>query len=323
MKGKSLNSRLLIFILAAAIILSSSASAAGLSDIALVMHAASVQIGAPVAENLDFCTYKNVTYYGTFCACDPDGDPITFQLVDKPARGSLTLDEQSGEQFVYTPYENKTGKDSFSYIAIDSDGNVSAEATVDILIKKTATKVKYTDMYDNPAHNAAIRLAEEGVLVGSCMDGEYYFQPELTVNRSEFLVLAMSAIGLEKLDCVSTGFYDDQAIAVWAKPYVSSALKAGVIQGSAAENGQIVFGGEDNITVADAAVILNNLLSITDIPVETASFDITSIPAETCQAVVNLESVGVLRADTQFLQTLDRATAAEMLSYALNLTEKS
>lgn len=117
-------------------------------------------------------------------------------------------------------------------------------------------------------------------------------------------------------------FFDDHAIETWAKPYVSSALKAGVIQGKVAENGQIVFMGEDNITVADAAVILNNLLSITDVPVETASFDISAIPTEAYQSVVNLESVGILRSSAQFMQTLDRATAAEMLFGALSLNDK-
>lgn len=317
-----LNSRIPAFILALSFVLSSSASAVGLNDVALVMHETSIKTGAPVAENFDFSTYKNISYYGKFYAYDPDGDSVTFQLVDKPARGALTIDEQNSTQFVYTPYENKTGKDSFSYIAIDSNGNVSSEATVDIMIEKPATKVNYADMTDHSAHNAAICLAEEDILVGTRMDGEYYFQPELTINRSEFLVMAMSALGLDKIDCMSTGFFDDHAIETWAKPYVSSALKAGVIQGKEAESGQIVFMGEDHITVADAAVILNNLLSITDIPIESASFDISSIPTEAYQSVVNLESVRVLQSDTQFMQTLDRATAAEMLYKALNLSNK-
>lgn len=317
------NYRLAVFLLALTFAFSSSASAAGLSNVASIMHEISVKTGAPVAENFNFSTYKNIAYYGTFSAYDPDGDSVIFQLVDKPARGALTIDEQNDTQFVYTPYENKTGKDSFSYIAIDSNGNESAEATVDIVIEKPSTKVSYVDMSGHYAHNAAICLAEENILVGTCMDGEHYFQPELTVTRSEFLVLAMSALDLDKIECVSTGFYDDHAIETWAKPYVSSALKAGIIQGNETENGQIVFGSADNITVADAAVILNNLLSITDIPVETATFDTTSIPTWACQSVVNLESVGVLRADTTyFLQLLDRAMAAEMLFNALNLNYK-
>lgn len=323
MKKTFWNCRFTVFLLTLTFAISSSASAAGLSHVANIMHEVSVKTGAPVAENFDFNTYKNIAYYGTFSAYDPDGDSVIFQLVDKPARGALTIDEQNSTQFVYTPYENKTGKDSFSYIAIDSNGNESSEATVDILIKKPSTKVSYVDMIGHYAHNAAICLAEENILVGTCMDGEYYFQPEQTVTRSEFLVLAMSALDLDKLDCVSIGFYDDFAIETWAKPYVSSALKAGVIQGSENENGQIVFGGADNITVSDAAVILNNLLSITDIPVETASFDTTSIPTWACQSVVNLESVGVLQADAAyFLQLLDRAMAAEMLFNALNLNYK-
>lgn len=44
--------------------------------------------------------------------------------------------------------------------------------------------------------------------------------------------MAMAATGLEPLEDVTlTGFYDDEAIPTWAKGYVSSALKAGAIQG--------------------------------------------------------------------------------------------
>ena len=48
---------------------------------------------APVAENLSLKTYKNVAITGRFSAVDPEGDLITFQLLDKPARGAVTMPE--------------------------------------------------------------------------------------------------------------------------------------------------------------------------------------------------------------------------------------
>ena len=41
----------------------------------------------------------------------------------------VTVAEDGSSQFVYTPYENKTGKDSFTYVAVDPAGNVSPEPT--------------------------------------------------------------------------------------------------------------------------------------------------------------------------------------------------
>lgn len=290
------------------------------------LYLLSAKNNAPVAENIDFKTYKNVAYTGQFAAVDPEGDLISFQIMDKPARGSVTMPEDGSTEFVYTPYENKTGKDSFTYVAIDSVGNMSEEATVKIRIEKPSTKVMYNDMNGHPAYNAAIKLAEENIYIGASMDDAHYFQPDLPVSRSEFLALAMSVVGLNELEGITTtGFFDDAAIETWAKPYVSAALKAGVVQGTIANDGQAVFRGENMITEAEAAVLLNRLLSVTDVSSETWSGNIASVPTWASQAVMNLETVGVLQtaSDGVFLlsDTVTRADAAQMLASALDILE--
>ena len=47
--------------------------------------------GAPIAQTQSFETCKNVAYMGRLTATDPEGDALTFQLVDKPARGSVEI----------------------------------------------------------------------------------------------------------------------------------------------------------------------------------------------------------------------------------------
>lgn len=81
--------------------------------------------------------------------------------------------------------------------------------------------------------------------------------------------MAMAATGLEPLEDVTlTGFYDDEAIPTWAKGYVSSALKAGAIQGSLDQEGQPVFGSGETVTRGEATVMLDNLMGILDVPAE-------------------------------------------------------
>lgn len=189
----------------------------------------------PIARNMELSTYQNIAVTGYFDAVDGEGDTLTFQLTSTPARGAVELAEDGSARFVYTPYENKTGKDSFTYVALDQAGNTSPEAKVTLSIEKPDTKVTYADLEGSAAHKAAIRLAEEGILVGESHGGRYFFQPEQTVSRAEFLALAMDAVGLEPMEDVTvTGFSDDEAIPTWAKGSVSSALKAGVIQGERA-----------------------------------------------------------------------------------------
>ena len=163
----------------------------GGSPVEVGLHLLSEANSAPIAENLELCTYKNVAITARFSATDPEGDLLTFQLVDKPARGAVTMPEDGSNEFIYTPYENKTGKDSFTYVAVDAVGNTSAPATVKVKIEKAATKVTYADMDGVPACKAAIRLAEEGIFVGECMGGEYFFNPDIPVSRSEFLTMTI------------------------------------------------------------------------------------------------------------------------------------
>ena len=276
----------------------------------------------PIARNMELSTYKNVALTGYFDAVDSEGDVLTFQLTSTPARGSVTAAEDGSSQFVYTPYENKTGKDSFSYVAMDSAGNTSPEATVTIRIEKPSTKVTYADMQGDPAHKASIRLAEEGIYVGAYHGGQYFFQPDQTVSRGEFLSLAMSISDLEPLEDVTlTGFYDDTAIPTWCKGYVSSALKAGVVQGSRNEEGQCIFGAQDAITMGEASVMLNNLLNVSDVPVETFSAGGSGHWAS--QAAANLAASGVIRtADTgvqAMSEQLTMAEVAQLLDGALDV----
>lgn len=278
----------------------------------------------PVARNMELATYKNVAITGYFDAVDGEGDTLTFQLTSTPARGAVTLAEDGSSQFVYTPYENKTGSDRFTYVAIDSAGNISPEATVQLRINKPDTKVTYADLEGHPAHKAAIRLAEEGVYVGRYVNGNYFFDPDQSVTRAQFLTMAMSVTGLEQLEGVTlTGFSDDTAIPTWAKGSVSAALKAGAISGARDETGAPIFGADQSITRGEASVMLNNLLDITDVPLEV--FSAGSEGHWAAQAAANLSASGVVSQQSvgtaQLSEELTLAQAAEMLDGALDLME--
>lgn len=277
----------------------------------------------PVARNMELTTYKNVAITGYFDAVDGEGDSLTFQLTSTPARGAVTLAEDGSSQFVYTPYENKTGRDSFTYVAIDPAGNTSPEAKVSLRIDKPDTKVTYSDLAGHPVQKAAIRLAEEGVYVGRYVNGRYFFDPDQPVTRAQFLTMAMSVAGLEDLEDITlTGFSDDDAIPTWAKGAVSAALKAGVVQGSRDESGAPVFRAGSSISRAEAAVMLDNLLDITDVPVAVFSAGSGHWAA---QSAANLSASGIIRAEdagsVPLSGTLTMADAAEMLDGALDMME--
>ena len=286
------------------------------------LHLLSKANSAPIAENLELSTYKNVPFSGRFKSTDPDGDSVTYQLVDQPARGSITLNDDGSGTFWYTPYENKTGKDTFTYVAVDRVGNTSAEATVKITIRKPDTKVTYADMDGNSSYCSAIRLAEEKVFIGECMDGQYYFQPALSVTRDQFVAMLLSAAGEETLDNISvTGFADDSSIPSWAKSYIASALRSGLVEGCYASDGQMVFNTGAAVTRAEAVVLIDRLLDVTDTAASAETFASGAAPAWCAQSVANLENLGVISTSASLSSPLTRAEAADLLCSMMDVLD--
>lgn len=289
---------------------------------ALTTTTAEVENAAPIAEDLSLTTYKGVAIFSRFAAVDPEGDLVTFQVVDSPARGQVTMDETDPAAFTYTPYEGKKGKDSFTYVAIDAQGNTSKPATVKVVIEKQKTTVSYSDLEGDPAHYAALHLAEAGVYTGRQVGALYCFDPGESLAREEFLTMAMTAAGRVPLDNVTlTGFYDDSDISAWAKGYVSAGLVQGTVCGSRNDVGQTVFDPNSAVTQAEAAVIIDRLLAAGNVSTARSTFSAETAPAWAYQSVVNMEAVSVLSSSTDLYKPLTRAEAAVMLSAMLDVLD--
>ena len=254
--------------------------------------------GAPVAENMEIKVYRGVAYEGEFRAVDNEGDEVTFAIAQEPKKGTVALTED-GLGFVYTP-GGKLGTDSFTYTAIDAYG-----------------------MGGSRAHTAAVDLAEHGVFVGAKIGDSYFFEPERTLSRGEFVAMALAAMDVSEEDVQMTGFCDDASIPTWAKGYAVSALNAGVVSGVSTAEG-VAFRANDAITLNEAAVVLNRLLRVTD--VDLSDYDVQDADNAWCaQAVANLQSVSVIESGRfsadEMRSGVTRAQAAEILSAAMTLKD--
>lgn len=277
--------------------------------------------GAPIAKELEIRTYRNIPYHAQFLSTDNEGDDVTYTVSAVPKRGTVAV---KGAEFTYTPKENKTGSDSFTYVATDSNGNASSPATVTVTIDKVKSGVTYSDMNGNQAAAAAQQLAEDGIFTGARIGDQYFFEPDRTVSRSQFLAMTMKAAGLDATDVTMTGFSDDQAIPTWAKAYAAAGLSDGVILGKSTADG-VAFRGDDAITYNEAAAILNRVLSVNNVNLNTWYADRNAVPSWAAQAVGNMESVSVMAAGSFGSSTLNnsvtRADAAQMLASAKTLLE--
>lgn len=280
------------------------------------------EAGAPQAEDLEIQTYRSVPGQGQFRAEDPEGEEMTFALAAEPRKGVVVIE---GDTFTYTPDEGITGSDSFTYTATDSEGHVSLPAKVTVKIEKTRSGVSYADTADDPETAwAAQRLAETGVFTGGRIGNQYYFQPDQTVSREEFLAMALETAGREVTAVTMTGFCDDAAIPTWAKAYAAAGVADGVVQGRSTAEG-VAFQGDEIITYNEAATILNRVLGLGDVDLDVWYADREAVPSWAAQAVGNMEAVSVLSVGSFGSQTMTqpvtRAAAARMLAAAGTLLE--
>lgn len=278
------------------------------------------QGGAPIAQNIRLRAYRDTPCTGTFKAADQNGAGLSYVLAEAPRHGTVAV-ETDGARFTYTPAKSRTGSDSFTYVAVDGAGGVSKPATVRITVERPDTAVTYADMDGSTACTAAIDLAAQGVFVGQYVGGEYFFEPERTVTRGEFVAMAMAAAGERAEQTGVTGFCDDAAIPTWAKGYAAGALRCGLIRGVGTAEGAAFAAGE-TITLGEAATVLDRLLQVTDVDLA----DYGETDAWSAQAAANLISVSVLPSGSfsgeRLSRALTRAEAAELLSAAMTLAQE-
>ena len=155
-----------------------------------------------------------------------------------------------------------------------------------------------------------MRLAECGAFVGKQIGGEYYFEPQKTLSRGEFVAMCLCVTGTDVLrGVVSTGFADDGSIPDWQRAYVASAVRDGVVKGKSGA----VFDAEAEISRAEAGVMLDRLLSLTNVSCENSGW--------AAQSAANLAACGIMDSENVDCAALTHAVAADMLAAAMNVLE--
>ncbi len=265
---------------------------------------------APTASASLLFAVESVPTQGMLSAADPDGDAVSYELLTVPARGEVRL-EKNGI-FRYTPYEGGAGEDSFTYVATDRYGNRSQPATVTIRTEKNEKQIVYSDMTEKPEAGAAAVLAAEDIFVGEKVGSEWYFHPEKTVTRGEFLVMAMKLFDIETelLAADDSGFADKGAFTAVQDRYITTAADLGIVYGMDTEAGRGFFPNE-NITAEQAAMIVSRMASlcgrafgeavpvsagemITDEDLATLAAAGVAVPSERGEALTRAEAAALL-----------------------------
>lgn len=264
---------------------------------------------APKVNSKQCITLKNVPIWGYIEQYDPNGDKTELLLVKSPEYGNVVL---YGSTFLYKPYPEKIGSDSFVVAAKDNVGCLSGNAEISVTIQDNNWDAGYCDMKSSPAQYSAIMLTKSNILSGERIGTADFFKPKNVVTGGEYLVMLLAAMGTKEdlAPCVSTDLENDHEIQLWLKPYVQYASQLGIIPGEGFEPDKI-------LTKCEAVTLTAKAAGMKDVYTKPMFIkDVGRIPAKDLQSYINLAAYGMLslydgyaRPDEPFT----RADAADLL----------
>lgn len=276
---------------------------------------------APTASAGLLSAVEQIPVYASLSAEDPDGDALTYLVETAPQKGKLTLNEDGS--YCYIANGGASGKDSFTYVAVDPYGNRSEPAEVIVNTEKNESGIIYSDMKDAKEAHSAVLLAAKDAFVGEKIGNDWYFYPEKTVTRGEFLVMAMkmNGIDIDLLAADDSGFADSADFSESENKYIATAARLGIVVGIDTEEGRS-FCPDDVITSVQASTIISRIAKLHGLSLADAVLASADADAEISdEGMAMLSLVGLAVSEDRNAE-ITRADAAELL-YQLSLTKEN
>lgn len=212
---------------------------------------------APIASDSVMQTVSGIGCEAFLDINEPNGDDFTVNVITYPRDGEIKVSNDG--KITYTPNPDFSGKDTLVYTVTDRYGEVSSRATLAITVDENESNLFFTDMENNASHLYAYRVCSSDVMVYRVEGGKYYFDPDSTVSKIEFLVMMMNAAGLDAdiAAVADSAISDDDGLSTGLKGYLSAANEQNLIK---LNNG--AFSPFEKITVADAAYMISSALKL-------------------------------------------------------------
>ena len=266
-------------------------------------------------------TVKSLTSYGAFVDIGGvDGmvhvSELSWNRIKNPAEVVKVGDEIDVYVIALDPEKKKISlgyktEATNPWTIFNNEYKVGDVVTVKIV--KPTDKAMYQDLAGDTLAYTAMWLKDRGVYTGKRIAGNLCFEPEGTLTRGEFLVMAMKLLGAEPESArLTSGFADESKTPAWMRPYIVSAFKSGMVSGVTSPDG-MVFRPSSNLTRAEAAVMLQNILDLPQSQEAAVFSEDCAVPVWAQASVSALESAGISIPVTTSAENLTRREAAELL----------
>ncbi len=264
-------------------------------------------VSLPTATNMSFKAVAGISRKMTLVG----GSDLECSIDTFPSHGKISV--KNGCDVEYIPDMNYSGTDVFIYTVRDRYGNISDAATVYIDVTENKDNVVFEDMAGNDLHYEAAKLCLDGIMTYRLSNGKYYFDPTGETDRIDFLVMLMDAAGCDNIYSVTdTVFCDDNFLTAGRKAYLAKAAELGI-----ADVGDGYFRPADKITRAEAALLVDRVLSLPETVKNIVFADLNSVSNEYSGSVCRVISAGLMDVPKGYFypqNALTRAETAELLS---------
>ncbi len=229
---------------------------------------------------------------------DTDLDKLSFT----PATGFV------GSTFFDWEPSNPAGAGKISTVTI----TVTEPAVV---TPPAITPMPYADLENHWANYSAGMLGKLGLIIGEEMQDKFYFYPDKTMNRAEFILFTNATMDIAPK--AGTSPFKDK-LPSWIVEPANAAHDAGILSGIS-ENGQLMMKPFKNLTRMEAIKMLDNAIGVPDVSPSAAKdfTDEAKIPAWGKKSAQNLAAYGIIKGDSKGnlnpSANITRAEAAEML----------
>ncbi|MGO4497527.1 S-layer homology domain-containing protein [Paenibacillus sp. 2RAB27] len=195
---------------------------------------------------------------------------------------------------------------------------VKASQNVGERVSITIGKPLLNDIAGHWAEASIQRAVELGIVSGY---SDSSFRPQRHVTRNEFVSILMRALQLPAEDASELSFVDLDEIPTWARPSVSAAVKAKIINGFEDNT----FRGDQPITRSESATMLVRAFGLeTESELNPTFADLGMIPAYAQKSVAAAAKAGLIYGkENNLFAPNDNATRAEAVVLILRFLDKN
>ena len=289
------------------------------------------------ALDSEFVIEKNDSLEAAFEVIVSGDETFNFVVITEPSHGIVSQETISEPLFTYKPSTDYVGEDSFTF-RLESGDLFSNIGTISITVRGSSEPVipfYYEDMQEHWANYSASHLAARGKIIGEEINDNFYYCPDKSMTRTEFLLFILSILDIDDSDSVTledisgdstvsgdstkVKFADENEIPSWLLPKVELAYNMKIISGVSKDN-SLYFNPNALITRGEAFVMINNALLIrTKSPNADEKINYTdakNIPTWALQAIKTLSAYQIIQGDSNNAintnKTTTRAEAAEL-----------